>query len=89
MINGGDDVDKDVGDSRCCYSDDDNGDGVSFMRTTKVMVIVDIGRFYTRRHIIDLDELGQTFVVRLVIHIIVKRRAQDALSVETNMGKLL
>ena len=28
-----------------------------------------IGRFYTRGRIIRLDELGQTFVVRLVIHL--------------------
>ena len=28
-----------------------------------------IGRFYTKGRIIHLDELGQTFVVRLIIHL--------------------
>ena len=28
------------------------------------------GRFYTRGHIFRLDELGQTFVVRLVIPLV-------------------
>lgn len=30
------------------------------------------GRFYTRGHNVYLDELGQTFVIRLVIWLIVK-----------------
>ena len=38
---------------------------IAFRKTTKVYY--HIGRLYTRGHIICLDELGQTFVLRLVI----------------------
>ena len=36
-----------------------------------------IGRFYTRGRIMRLDELGQTFVIRLVIRLYTKDEQPD------------
>ena len=39
------------------------------LHTLKLLLKFEIGRFYTRGRIMRLDELGQTFVIRLVIRL--------------------
>ena len=44
--------------------------------------LLDNGRFYTRGRIIRLDELGQTLVVRLVIHLLLKTGTRRIMHLE-------